>query len=139
VLVQMQWIVYALLANHGDLDQYFSSVPAESLMRLHMVLSSLSPEYALLFVVERGASFALQVGFSVLMWQMLRERFKFTLPFMIVAHALVAMPAALFQAGIIPLRAADLIYFVFGLIVTRALVRHFRGVAAATNRAARAR
>ncbi len=126
VLVQMQWIVYALLANLGDLDRYFSNVPPESLVRLHMVLATLSPEYAMLFIVERGASFAFQIGFSVLMWQMLRERFKFTLPFMIVAHALVAMPAALYQAHIVPLLAVDLVYLVFGLIVTRALVRHFR-------------
>lgn len=139
VLVQMQWIVYALLANHGDLDQYFSNVPAEALMRLHMVLSNLSPEYAMLFVVERGASFAFQIGFSVVMWQMLRERFKFTLPFMILAHALVAMPAALYQAQIIPLRVADLVYLVFGLIVTRALMRHFKSIAAESSRAARVR
>lgn len=129
VLVQMQWIFYALLANHGSLDENFSSVPTESLMRLHMVLSSLSPQYALMFVIERAAAFILQIGFSVVMWQMLRERFKFTLPFMIVAHALVAMPAALYQARVIPLVAADAVYLVFGLIVLRALMRYFRGVA----------
>jgi uncharacterized membrane protein YhfC len=133
VLVQLQWILYALLADRGMLDQYFTSVPVESLMRLHLVLSSLSPEYAFTFLIERGAAFVLQVGFSVLMWQMLRERFKFTLPFMIVAHALVALPAALYQARAIPLAAADAVYLVFGLIVLRALRRHFRGVAAASG------
>ena len=54
---------------------------SNALMRLHMVLGSLSPQYAALFVVERAAAFVFQLGFSVLMWQMLRERFRSTLPF----------------------------------------------------------
>ena len=67
-----------------------------------------------------------QLGFSVLMWQMLRERFRYTLPLMIAAHALIDLPAALFQARVIPLLAADAVYLVFGLIVVRALMRYFR-------------
>ena len=138
VLVQLQWILYALLADRGMLDQYFTSVPAESLLRLHAVLGSLAPESAALFLVERAAAFVFQVGLSVGMWHMLRERFRFTLPFMIVAHALIALPVALYQAQLIPLLAADAVYLVFGLIVMRALRRYFLGVAAAANRAARA-
>jgi uncharacterized membrane protein YhfC len=137
VLVQLQWILYALLADRGMLDQYFTSVPAESLLRLHAVLGSLAPESAALFLVERAAAFVFQVGLSVAMWHMLRERFRFTLPFMIVAHALIALPVALYQARLIPLLAADAVYLVFGLIVMRALRRYFVGVAAAANRAAR--
>ena len=83
-------------------------------MRLHMVLGSLSPQYAALFVIERAAAFVFQLGFSVLMWQMLRERFRYTLPLMIAAHALIDLPAALFQARVIPLLAADAVYLVFG-------------------------
>src|SRR5580658_1512270 len=55
VLVQLRWILYALLADRGMLDQYFTSVPAESLLRMHAVLGSLAPESAALFVVERAA------------------------------------------------------------------------------------
>lgn len=139
VLVQLQWILYALLAHRGLLDQYFTSVPAESLLRLHAVLGSLTPESAVLFLVERAAAFVFQIGFSVVMWQMLRERFRFTLPFMIAAHALIALPIALYQARLIPLLAADAVYLVFGLIVMRALRRYFFGVTAAANRAARAK
>jgi uncharacterized membrane protein YhfC len=137
VLVQLQWILYALLANRGLLDQYFTSVPSESLLRLHMVLGGLTPESSALFLVERAAAFVFQVGFSVVMWHMLRERFRFTLPFMIVGHALVALPIALYQARLIPLLAADAVYLVFGLIVMRALRRYFIGVRVTADRAAR--
>jgi uncharacterized membrane protein YhfC len=126
VFVQLQWIVYAVLANRNQLDEHFASVPLDALMRLHMVLGSLSPQYAALFVIERAAAFVFQLGFSVLMWQMLRERFRYTLPLMIAAHALIDLPAALFQARVIPLLAADAVYLVFGLIVVRALMRYFR-------------
>ncbi|AME24781.1 YhfC family intramembrane metalloprotease [Burkholderia sp. PAMC 26561] len=139
VLVQLQWLLYATLADRNMLDQYFTSVPAESLLRLHMVLGSLTPESAGLFLAERAAAFVFQIGFSVVMWHMLRERFRFTLPFMIVAHALIALPIALYQARLIPLLAADAVYLVFGLIVMRALRRYFIGVRVASDRAARAK
>jgi uncharacterized membrane protein YhfC len=126
VLVQIQWIVYAVLANYNQLDRYFESVPVDALMRLHLVLAGLSPQYAALFVIERAAAFVFQIGFSALMWQMLRDRQRAILPLMIVTHALVDLPSALFQARVIPLLVADAIYLVFGLIVLRALVRYFR-------------
>jgi uncharacterized membrane protein YhfC len=126
VAVQIQWIVYAVLANYNQLDRYFDSVPIDALMRIHLILGGLSPQYAGLFLVERVVAFVFQIGFSVLMWQMLRERQRATLPLMIVIHALVDLPAALVQARVIPLLAADAVYLVLGLIVLRALVRHFR-------------
>jgi uncharacterized membrane protein YhfC len=126
VFVQLQWIVYAVLANNNQLDVHFTSVPLDDLMRLHMILGNLSPQYAALFVIERAAAFVFQVGLSVLMWQLLRERVRYTLPLLIAAHALIGVPAALFQARLIPLLAADAVYLVFGLIVLRALVRYFR-------------
>ncbi|MDR5750531.1 MULTISPECIES: YhfC family intramembrane metalloprotease [unclassified Caballeronia] len=126
VFVQAQWIVYAVLANRNQLDEHFTSVPPDALLRLHMVLGTLSPQYAVLFVVERAAAFVFQLGFSVLMWQLLRERFRPALPFLIVTHALIGLPAALFQARVIPLLAADAVYLVLALFVVRALIRYFR-------------
>jgi uncharacterized membrane protein YhfC len=126
VIVQIQWIVYAVLANYNQLDQYFDSIPVDALARLHLVLGNLSPQYAALFVIERASSFVFQIGFSAAMWQLLRERQRAVLPLMIVTHALVDLPAALFQARVIPLLAADAVYLVLGLIVMRALVRYFR-------------
>jgi uncharacterized membrane protein YhfC len=48
------------------------------------------------------------------------------LPFLIAAHALIGLPAALFQARLIPLLAADAVYLVLALFVVRALIRYFR-------------
>ncbi|MDR5805363.1 YhfC family intramembrane metalloprotease [Caballeronia sp. LZ001] len=126
VLVQAQWIVYAILANNGTLDAHFESAPLDAVARIHLVLMSLSPVSAAIFVVERASAFAFQLGFSALMWQMLRERSRHALGVLIAAHALVGMPAALFQARLIPLAAADAVYLVLGVIVTVALVRYYR-------------
>ncbi|GJH17784.1 YhfC family intramembrane metalloprotease [Caballeronia novacaledonica] len=130
VLVQVQWIVYAVLANRGTLDSHFESAPLEALARIHLVLMSLSPLSAGIFIVERASAFVLQLGFSALMWQMLRERSRHALVFLIAAHALVGLPAALFQARLVPLIAADAVYLVLGVIVAVALVRYYRRAAA---------
>jgi uncharacterized membrane protein YhfC len=127
VLVQMQWIVYALLSNQGALDSHFAGAPAEAVARIHMVLATLSPVSALIFVVERATAFVFQLGFSALMWQLLRERSRHALGVLIAAHALVGLPAALFQARLIPLLAADAVYLVLGVVVAVTLVRYYRG------------
>ncbi|KND60488.1 Membrane protein DUF2324 in 2-Ketogluconate Utilization cluster [Candidatus Burkholderia verschuerenii] len=131
VLVQAQWILYAVLANQGTLDGHFSSAPIEALARIHMVLATLSPVSATIFVVERASAFVFQLGFSALMWQLLRERSRHALGMLIAAHALVGLPAALFQARLIPLLAADAVYLVLGVIVAVALVRYYRAAAQA--------
>jgi uncharacterized membrane protein YhfC len=126
VLVQVQWIVYAVLANHGTLDSHFESAPVEAIARIHMILASLSPLSAAIFLIERASAFAFQLGFSALMWQLLRERSRHALGVLIAAHALVGLPAALFQARLIPLIAADTVYLVLGVIVAVTLVRYYR-------------
>ncbi|CCD36392.1 unnamed protein product [Candidatus Paraburkholderia kirkii UZHbot1] len=99
VLVQVQWIVYAVLANNGTLDSHFASAPLEAIARIHLVLMSLSPVSAGIFVVERASAFVLQLGFSALMWQMLRERSRHALVFLIATHALRAARRALSGAA----------------------------------------
>jgi uncharacterized membrane protein YhfC len=130
VLVQVQWIVYAVLANNGTLDSHFANAPLEAVARIHLVLISLSPVSAGIFLVERASAFVLQLGFSALMWQLLRERSRHALAFLIAAHALVGLPAALFQARLVPLIAADAVYLVLGVVVAVALVRYYRQAAA---------
>jgi len=129
VLVQAQWIVYAVLANNGTLDSHFESAPLDAIARIHVILMSLSPVSAGIFLVERATAFVFQLGFSALMWQMLRERSRHALAVLIAAHALVGLPAALFQARLIPLIAADAVYLVLGVIVAAALVRYYRRAA----------
>ena len=133
VLVEIQWIVFAVVENRGQLDSYLDNVPVDSMMRIHLILATLSPQMAGIFVLERVASLVLQIGLSVLMWRGIRAGWRGILPLAIVAHALVEGPAALFQAKLVPLYAVDGLYALLALIVAGVLVRMFRREAQATQ------
>jgi uncharacterized membrane protein YhfC len=126
VLVQVQWIVFAVVENRGQLDAYLGNVPIDSLMRIHLILAGLSPHMAGIFVLERVAALVFQIGLSVLMWRGVRAGWRGILPLAIVAHALVDVPAALFQARVLPLFAVDGMYALLALIVAGALVKLFQ-------------
>ncbi|MFM0435572.1 YhfC family intramembrane metalloprotease [Paraburkholderia strydomiana] len=126
VLVQIQWILFAVLENRGELDGYLSNLPTESLMRIHLILASLTPQTAGIFALERVAALIFQIGLSVLMWRGLRAGWRGILPLAIVLHALVDVPAALFQAQLVPLAAVDTVYALGALVVAGLLVRTFR-------------
>ncbi|HEY1996313.1 YhfC family intramembrane metalloprotease [Paraburkholderia sp.] len=126
VLVQIQWIVFAVIENRGELDTYLGNVPPDSLMRLHLVLASLSPQSAGIFLLERVAALVFQIGMSVLMWRGVRAGWRGILPLAIFAHALVDVPATLFQARVLPLFAVDAIYALAAVIVTGVLMKLFR-------------
>ncbi|MFP3602527.1 YhfC family intramembrane metalloprotease [Paraburkholderia sp. SIMBA_053] len=126
VLVQIQWILFAVLENRGELDGYLSNLPTESLMRIHLILASLTPQTAGIFALERVAALIFQIGLSVLMWRGLRAGWRGILPLAIVLHALVDVPAALFQAQLVPLAAVDAVYALGALVVAGLLFRTFR-------------
>ncbi|WP_297351966.1 YhfC family intramembrane metalloprotease [Paraburkholderia sp.] len=129
VLVQIQWIVFAVIANRGELDSYLGNLPDESLMRIHVVLASLSPLTAGIFLLERVAALVLQIGLSVLMWRGVRAGWYAILPLAIIAHALVDLPAALFQVRVLPLYAVDGLYALAAIIVVVVLVKMFQRTA----------
>ena len=135
VLVQIQWIVFAVVANRGELDSYLGNLPDDSLMRIHFVLASLSPLTAGIFLLERVAALVFQIGLSVLMWRGVRAGWHAILPLAIVVHALVDLPAVLFQVGLLPLYAVDGLYALLAVIVAVVLVKLFRHVARGTRAA----
>jgi uncharacterized membrane protein YhfC len=126
VLVQMQWILFAVFENRGQLDSYLSNLPADSLMRIHLILASLTPQTAGIFALERVAALVFQIGLSVLMWRGVRAGWRGILPLAIALHALVDVPAALFQAQLVPLAAVDAVYALGALVVAGLLFRTFR-------------
>ncbi|CAD6521121.1 hypothetical protein LMG28727_01562 [Paraburkholderia kirstenboschensis] len=126
VLVQIQWILFAVLENRGELDGYLSNLPTDSLMRIHLILASLTPQTAGIFALERVAALIFQIGLSVLMWRGLRAGWRAILPLAIVLHALVDVPAALFQAQLVPLAAVDAVYALGALVVAGLLFRAFK-------------
>lgn len=126
VIVQAQWIAFGVLENRGQLDTYLSNMPAGPLMRIHLLLASLSPAMAGVFVLERVAALVFQLGLSVLMWRGVRAGRRAILPVAIVAHALIDVPAAMSQAGLLSLVTVDAIYAVAAIAVAAALIRLHR-------------
>lgn len=133
VLVQIQWIAFAVVENRGKLDAYLGNVPSDSLMRIHLILANLSPQMAGIFLLERVAALVFQIGLSLLMWRGVRAGWHGILPLAIAAHAAIDVPAVLFQAGLLPLYAVDGMYALLALIVAGVLVKQFRRAALATQ------
>ncbi|TKC90292.1 YhfC family intramembrane metalloprotease [Trinickia terrae] len=126
VLVQVQWIVYALLASYGKLDPGMTNLPDETVMQIHLLLTTLSVPMALIFALERTSALVFQIALSVLMWRGLRAGWRGILPLAIAVHALIDAPAALFQAGKLPLMAVDGAYALAAVAVAGVLIRIFR-------------
>ena len=95
-------------------------------MRIHLLLASMSPAMAGVFVLERVAALLFQIGLSVLMWRGVRAGWRAILPVAIVAHALIDVPAAMSQAGLLSLVTVDAIYAVAAIAVAAALIRLHR-------------
>jgi uncharacterized membrane protein YhfC len=131
VLVQIQWILFAVFENRGELSGYLSNLPPESVMRIHLILASLTPQTAGIFALERVAALVFQIGLSVLMWRGVRTGWRGILPLAIVLHALVDVPAAMFQAQLVPLAAVDAVYALGAVVVAGLLFRAFRRPVAA--------
>jgi len=129
VFVQLQWLVFAVLANRGELDDHLANLTMDAVLRVHLILASLSPQLALVFAVERASAFVFQLGFSVLMWRGVRAGWWGILPVAIVVHALVDAPAAMYQARIVPLVAVDGAYALVAAVVAFVLFRLCRPLA----------
>ncbi|WP_434660130.1 YhfC family intramembrane metalloprotease [Paraburkholderia sp. A3BS-1L] len=123
VLVQLQWIVFAVLANRGELEEHLSNLSMDAVLRVHLILGTLSPLVAGLFALERVAAFVFQIGLSVLMWRGVRAGRRSILPIAIALHALIDVPAAMFQARLLPLVAVDALYAVVAIAVAVVLFR----------------
>lgn len=123
VLVQLQWIFFAVLANRGALDEHLSNLSMDAVLRVHLILATLSPTIAGVFALERTAAFVFQIGLSVLMWRGVQAGRKSILPIAIVLHAAIDVPAAMFQARLVPLVAVDALYAVVAVAVAVVLFR----------------
>jgi uncharacterized membrane protein YhfC len=130
VLVQLQWIVLAYFSLRGELDSHLSSLSLVDLARIHVMLGQLSVVQAAIFVIERSAALVFQIGLSVLMWHGLRAGQRSILPLAIVLHALLNVPAALFQAHVVPLSSTEGAYAVLAVALAVTLAKRLRGAAA---------
>jgi len=129
VLVQLQWILFAYLEDRGQLGSALSGLPLDALMRIHLLVVSLSPLAAGVFILERAAALVFQLALSVLVWRGVRAGSRIVLPLAIVAHALIEVPAALTQTHTISLAVADTIYVLLAVPLAIMLVKLFRRAA----------
>ncbi|RAE00892.1 YhfC family glutamic-type intramembrane protease, partial [Burkholderia multivorans] len=69
VLVWGQWAYLGWLASRGQLDAQLSDLPPDTVVRLQMMLATLSVPTVVLLLLERVAAFAVQVALSVFVWR----------------------------------------------------------------------
>jgi uncharacterized membrane protein YhfC len=112
-----------VLANRGELDEHLSNLTMDSVLRVHLVLATLSPLHAGVFVLERTAAFVFQIALSVLMWRGVQAGRKAILPIAILVHALIDVPAAMFQARLLPLVAVDALYVSLAIVAAVVLFK----------------
>ncbi len=126
VLVQVQWILFAVLENRGRLGEALSNLPVDTQMRIHLIVVGLTPVQAGVFIIERASALVFQIALSVLMWRGVRAGSRAILPLAIAVHAIVEVPAALSQAHVLPLVVVDTIYLVAAVPLAVVLVKLFR-------------
>ncbi|KVP20684.1 hypothetical protein WJ86_22885 [Burkholderia multivorans] len=131
VLVWGQWAYLGWLASRGQLDAQLSDLPPDTVVRLQMMLATLSVPTVVLLLLERVAAFAVQVALSVFVWRGVRAGRAGVLPAAIVLHALAAAPALLYQVRMLPAAWAEAAYFVIAALLTAVLVKTCRAPRAA--------
>ncbi|RQS64958.1 DUF2324 domain-containing protein [Burkholderia sp. Bp8963] len=131
VLVWGQWVYLAWLANRGQLDAQLAGLPGETVLRLHVMLATLSVPSIALLLLERCAAFVLQVALSVLMWRGVRAGRLRMLPLAIVLHALADVPAMLYQLRMLSAAWVEAVYFVLAAALIGVLVKTCRPARAA--------
>ncbi|KWC86903.1 hypothetical protein WL58_09440 [Burkholderia cepacia] len=119
VLVWGQWSYLAWLASRGQLETQLADLPGDTVVRLHVMLATLSAQSILLLLLERCAAFVLQLALSVLVW-------RGVLPLAIVLHALAAAPALLYQVRVLPAGWVEAAYFVLAALLVVVLVKACR-------------
>ncbi|VWB33934.1 membrane protein [Burkholderia lata] len=126
VLVWGQWSYLAWLASRGQLEAQLADLPGDTVVRLHVMLATLSAQSILLLLLERCAAFVLQLALSVLVWRGVRAGRAGVLPLAIVLHALAAAPTLLYQVRVLPAGWVEAAYFVLTAILVVVLVKTCR-------------
>ncbi|WAS52797.1 YhfC family intramembrane metalloprotease [Burkholderia ambifaria] len=123
VLVWGQWSYLAWLASRGQLETQLADLPGDTVVRLHVMLATLSAQSILLLLLERCAAFVVQLALSVLVWRGVRARRAGVLPLAIVLHALAVAPALLYQVRVLPAGSLEAVYVVLAAILVAVLVK----------------
>ncbi|WP_175998028.1 YhfC family intramembrane metalloprotease [Burkholderia stabilis] len=126
VLVWGQWSYLAWLASRGQLETQLADLPGDTVVRLHVMLATLSSQSILLLLLERCSAFVLQLALSVLVWRGVRAGRAGVLQLAIVLHALAVAPTLLYQVRVLPAAWVEAAYFVLAALLVVVLVKACR-------------
>ncbi|RQZ18195.1 YhfC family intramembrane metalloprotease [Burkholderia sp. Bp9031] len=131
VLVWGQWSYLAWLASRGQLETQLADLPGDTVVRLHVMLATLSAQSILLLLLERCSAFVVQLALSVLVWRGVRAGRAGVLPLAIALHALAVAPALLYQVRVLPAGSLEAVYFVLAAVLVAVLAKTCRSPRAA--------
>ncbi|MEX3630444.1 MAG: YhfC family glutamic-type intramembrane protease [Burkholderia sp.] len=126
VIVLGQWVWLVWLAQRGQLNQQLSTMPPDLVLRIQMILITMSASTIVVRVLECLAAFTFQLAMSVLVWRGVQARKRWILPLAIVLHPIGDLPLMAFNAGAIPVSTMVTAYGLMTLILIAALVRWCR-------------
>lgn len=117
VLSIINYLVMSNFINTGTFDQTIgAAVPAESLAQLKTILTGPSSMF-LAIGIERVFAFTMQIGLTMVVLYGVRYKKNLYLLLAIILHALMDVPAALYQTGFFKnVWWAELVFFVYAII-----------------------
>lgn len=133
-LSQVQAVVLGQALNAGTLAQALGGTPPpEALAAIEASLREASPAMAAVAAYERTCAFVMQVSLTVLMAAMLRAGASTVrvIGGLAALHALVDAPAAMFQARLLPLAAAEATFGVMAVVLAGWALRTGRAAVSA--------
>ena len=125
VLVWGQWSYLAWLASRGQLEAQLADLPGDTVVRLHVMLATLSAQSMLLLLLEAARHSCCSSRCRCWSGVACAGRAG-VLPLAIALHALAAAPALLYHARVLPAGGVEAAYFVLAAIPVVVLVKACR-------------
>ncbi len=126
-VMNIQYIIYSNLINSGLFDTVIGSkVPASQLAQLQQLKDMLiqtSPGTFLMGFVERICAMTIHLALTMIVLYAVKNRKNIYLIVAIVLHALIDVPAALYQTKIINIYTVEAILVLYSIIAILFLLR----------------
>jgi len=122
------YLVAAAAMNGGDptLLAQLAGGNAEALKQLTEIIAALTPGTIVLAMLERLSALILQISLSIFVFIAARDRTRRRYyPLAILFHALIDLPAALYQRGVLPLATVEVLFAVCALYLLRSARKRY--------------
>jgi uncharacterized membrane protein YhfC len=105
-------LVFSMMMNNGTIDAIMEGPSAESLAPLIEQLKNGSFILIMFGGVERLFALAIHIGLSIFVLYGIKQGKSIYLLYAILLHAIIDFPAALYQKGMLPIAAVELLLFI---------------------------